>query len=78
MLQYGDGAGGDLNGCAPFAAGSLTGKIVLVDRATCNFSVKIYNIQLGGGIVGIIGMIEASDPFEGGRGPAARSPCPAT
>ena len=44
-VQYGDGAGGHLNGCstdptgnstdpadAPFAPGSLTGKIVLVDR----------------------------------------------
>ena len=31
-VQYGDGAGGNLNGCAPFAPGSLTGLIVLVDR----------------------------------------------
>lgn len=31
LLQYGDGAGGNLNGCAPFAAGSLANLIVLVD-----------------------------------------------
>ena len=68
LLQYADGAGGNLNGCAPFAAGTLTGKIVLVDRGACDFSLKIYNIQLGGGIAGIIGMVQAGDPFEGGQG----------
>ncbi|MCU0281656.1 MAG: S8 family serine peptidase, partial [Acidimicrobiia bacterium] len=68
LLQYADGAGGNLNGCAPFAAGTLTGKIVLVDRGVCDFSLKIYNIQLGGGIAGIIGMVQAGDPFEGGQG----------
>ncbi len=31
-VQYGDGAGGNLDGCVAFAAGSLSGKIVLVDR----------------------------------------------
>lgn len=68
LLQYADGAGGNLDGCAPFAAGTLTGKIVLVDRGTCDFSLKIYNIQLGGGIAGVIGMVQAGDPFEGGQG----------
>jgi hypothetical protein len=46
----------------------LTGKIVLVDRGSCDFSLKIYNIQLGGGIAGIIGMVQSGDPFEGGQG----------
>ncbi len=80
-VQYGDGAGGNLLGCslganpnstnpadAPFAPGSLTGKIVLVDRGVCNFSIKIYNIQQGGGTAGIIGLVDASDPFEGSYG----------
>ena len=80
-VQYGDGAGGKLDGCslgadpnstnpgdAPFLAGSLTGKIVLVDRGVCNFSVKIYNIQQGGGLIGIIGLIAPGDPFEGSFG----------
>jgi hypothetical protein len=80
-VQYGDGAGGNLLGCslgadanstdpanAPFAPGSLTGKVVLVDRGVCNFSIKIYNIQQGGGILGIIGLVDASDPFEGSFG----------
>jgi subtilisin family serine protease len=67
-VQYGDGVGGNLDGCAAFTAGSLTGKIVLVDRGACNFSLKISNISVGGGLVGIIGLIASGDPFEGADG----------
>jgi subtilisin family serine protease len=67
-LQYGDGVGGNLDGCAVFSAGSLTGKIVLVDRGVCSFSVKISNIAAGNGMVGIIGLVAPGDPFEGGFG----------
>jgi minor extracellular serine protease Vpr len=67
-VQYGDGAGGNLLGCDPFAAGSLAGKAVLVDRGACNFSLKISNISQAGGLVGIIGLVAPGDPFEGGDG----------
>jgi minor extracellular serine protease Vpr len=80
-LQYGDGGGGNLLGCSlgsdpnavdpgtePFLAGSLAGKIVLVDRGVCNFSIKIYNIQRGGGLAGIIGLVAPGDPFSGSLG----------
>ena len=80
-LQYGDGADDNLLGCslgsdpnstdpadAPFPAGSLTGKIVLVDRGICNFSIKIFNIQRGGGLIGIIGLVAPGDPFAGAFG----------
>ncbi len=67
-LQYGDGAGGNLNGCAAFAPGSLAGKIVLVDRGVCNFTLKIKNIGDAGGSIGIIGLVASGDPFEGGDG----------
>jgi len=67
-VQYGDGAGGNLDGCAAFAAGSLTGKIVLVDRGVCVFSMKVTNIQLGDGLAGIIGLIAPGAPFEGAFG----------
>ena len=67
-VQYGNGAGGNLDGCASFPAGSLTGKVVLVDRGACDFTLKISNIADGGGLVGIIGLIAPGDPFEGGVG----------
>ena len=80
-VQYGDGAGGGLDGCStgpdpsvgpsPFPLGSLTGKIVLVDRGGCFFSTKIQNVEAGGGLVGIIGLVAPGDPFAGsfGAGP---------
>lgn len=68
IVQYGDGAGGNLDGCAAFAPGALAGKVGLVDRGGCNFSLKIKNINDAGGVVGIIGLIAPGDPFEGGDG----------
>jgi minor extracellular serine protease Vpr len=67
-VQYGNGAGGNLLGCDPFAAGSLAGKIVLVDRGVCSFSIKIANVGAAGGLIGIIGLVAPGDPFEGGDG----------
>ena len=67
-LQYGDGAGGNLNGCAPFAPGSLTGLAVLIDRGACNFTLKIKNVNEAGAVIGIIGLVDGSDPFSGGDG----------
>lgn len=66
--QYGDGAGGDLNGCVPFAPGSLDGSIVMVDRGACFFSEKIRNIQDASGVLGIIALVSAGPPFPGGFG----------
>lgn len=68
VVQYGDGAGGNRNGCAPFAAGSLIGTIVLVDWDECNFTLKIVNIGQAGGLVGIIGMGAPGAPFSGADG----------
>lgn len=67
-LQYGDGAGGNLNGCSEFPAGSLAGLVVLVDRGDCNFTLKIRNIGLGGGLAGVIGLVAPGEPFSGGDG----------
>ena len=67
-LQYGNGAGGNLNGCAAFPADSLAGKIVLVDRGACNFTLKVKNVADAGGLIGIIGLIAPGDAFEGGDG----------
>ena len=67
-VQYADGAAGNLDGCLPFAAGSLTGLVVLVDRGACNFTLKIKNIGDAGGAIGIIGLIAPGAPFSGGDG----------
>lgn len=66
-LVYGDGAGGNLNGCAPFTV-DLSGYIVLVDRGACNFTLKISNISQAGGLIGIIGLVTPEDPFVGADG----------
>lgn len=50
-------------GCVPFPAGSLAGRVVLVNRGICAASLKIQNIQAAGGILGIIGFVDASAPF---------------
>ncbi len=62
------GVDGNTLGCTPFAPGSVDGMIVLVDRGSCSFSVKIDNIGQGGGVVGIIGLVAPGDPFAGGFG----------
>lgn len=67
-------AGGKRIGCAdadgtnPYAPGELAGRIVLVDRGTCSFSLKIANIAAAGGALGIIGLITADAPFGGAFG----------
>jgi subtilisin family serine protease len=58
-VMYADGAGGNLNGCAAFAPGSLHG-IVLVNRGTCAISIKVSNIAAGGGSLAIIAMVDSS------------------
>ncbi len=68
QVQYGNGAGGNLLGCDPFAPGSLAGLIVLVDRGACNFTLKIKNIGDAGGAAGIIGLVAPGAPFAGGDG----------
>ena len=55
-------------GATPYAAGELTGKIVLVDRGACSFSLKIANIAAAGGRLGIIGLITPDVPFGGAFG----------
>jgi len=85
-VQYGDGAGGALDGCSlnpndpinsnPFLPGSLDGKIVLVDRGARAFSEKIFNIGEAGGVLGIIGLIAPGLPFPGTFGGPAQPSIP--
>src|SRR3990167_7060326 len=41
-------------GCTAFAAGSLTGKAVIIDRGTCNFTAKVINAQNAGAVFVLI------------------------
>ena len=64
QVTYGDGMGGNLDGCAEFTV-PLSG-IVLVDRGECFFTTKVRNIQNAGGELGLIGLISSGEPFAGG------------
>ncbi len=55
--------GGD--GCTGFAAGSLMGKIALIDRGVCTFVVKVKNAQDAGAIGVIIADNVAGGPPAG-------------
>ncbi len=76
-LQFGDGAGGNLDGCAAFADGTLAGLVVLVNRGTCDFSLKIANIAAGDAEAGIIAMVQPGDPFTGALGACPDDLCEA-
>ena len=58
-LQYGNGAGGNLLGCDPFPANSLSGKVLLVDRGACAVSAKAAN----GSAAGAAFVIVANNQF---------------
>ncbi len=67
-VQYGDGAGGGLTGCSAYAAGSLAGKVLLVDRGACSVSIKVSNGAAAGALAVIVGLIAPGDPFGFGFG----------
>lgn len=61
-LQYGDGAAANLNGCAAFAAGSLVGKVLLVDRGVCAISLKVSNGAAAGALSVVVANNAAQAP----------------
>lgn len=66
----------NLNGCAPFAAGAFTGRIALINRGSCDFTLKAVNAQAAGA-VGVIlenNAANASAPGLGGANPAVTLP----
>ncbi|HJS16574.1 MAG TPA: S8 family serine peptidase [Rheinheimera sp.] len=64
------------NGCVAFAADSLTGKTVLIDRGVCNFTAKVLNAQNAGAAFVIIANNAAgAGPVNaGGSDPAVTIP----
>jgi subtilisin family serine protease len=61
----------DALGCLPLAAGSLTGKIPLIERGVCTFRTKILNAQAAGAsAVVVYTQIPGGDPVTMGGSPA--------
>ncbi len=54
--------------CGPLPAGSLTGRIAMIGRGTCDFSFKIREAELAGAIAAIVVNREDGDPFPMGQG----------
>ena len=65
LAVYNDGTGVASDGCEASTV-ALTGKVAIIDRGTCNFTVKVLNAQTAGAIGVIIanntGTDEASAP----------------
>jgi subtilisin family serine protease len=55
-----ESVGGSSLGCSlagdtsPYPAGSMTGRIALVERGTCNFSEKVFNAQRAGAVGALV------------------------
>lgn len=54
-----------LDGCTALPAGSLAGKIGLMARGTCSFTVKVKNAQDAGAVAAIIYNLSNSSPTSG-------------
>lgn len=59
------GGGVNLDGCAAFEAGSFTGKIAVIDRGVCGFTVKVKNAQDAGAVAVVIADNAAGSPPAG-------------
>lgn len=60
-----DGVGVTTDACEPIPAGSLTGKIALLDRGACTFVVKVKNAQDAGAIAVLAADNVLADPPAG-------------
>lgn len=65
LAVYDDGTGVASDGCEASAA-SLTGKVAIVDRGTCNFTVKVLNAQKAGAVAVVIANNAAGPAFAPG------------
>ena len=66
-LIYGNGDSTNTLGCSTYSA-DLTGLVVLVDRGSCDFTLKAKNAALAGAAMTLIGMADSSAPFDGTDG----------
>jgi PA domain/Thrombospondin type 3 repeat len=54
VLRYAADSAGDFDGCEPYAAEALTGKVALIDRGACDFVLKVKHAQDAGAIAAIV------------------------
>ncbi len=55
-----------VDACTALAAGSLTGNVAIVDRGTCDFTIKVLNAQNAGARAVVIANNVAGGAFSGG------------
>jgi extracellular elastinolytic metalloproteinase len=60
VMLVNDGVGTLTDACEPLAAGSLAGKIALIDRGSCDFTVKVKNAQTAGATAAIVANNQAT------------------
>jgi PA domain len=64
-LRYVVDSAGNFTGCAPYAAGTFTNRIALIDRGVCGFVVKVKNAQAAGAIAVVVADSEIRNPPPG-------------
>jgi len=64
-------------GCNPWPAGSLTGKVGIVQRGECNFSLKLTNMQNAGAVFGLVYNNAPGAPIVMGESDPLPNPIPA-
>jgi CHRD domain-containing protein/PA domain-containing protein/Calx-beta domain-containing protein len=72
LVQALDGSGSATDGCSALTnPGALSGKLALVDRGSCNFTVKVQNAQDAGalGVVVVDNVSNSLPPNMGGSNP---------
>ena len=75
LVLANDGVGTATDGCEPFPTDSLVGKIPLIDRGACNFTVKVKNAQVAGALTAVVANNAPGDPFGmGGADPTITIP----
>lgn len=78
VVYYNDDVAGTTHdGCAGLAANNITGKIALINRGNCNFTVKVKNAQLSGAVAVIMVNNVTGPPIVMGGGPDATITIPA-
>ena len=70
----GDGVSGLNQACAALAPAASADSIALIQRGTCDFSLKLYNVQQAGYKAAIVANRIAGAPFTMGKGAAPTDP----